>query len=535
MYKIVLIDDENIVRRGIRDLVQWQELGLEMVGDAEDGEKGLELIRNVSPDIVFLDINMPKMDGLTVSKIVRESYPHIKIVLITGYDEFSYVREALRLGVEDYILKPITKVEVEALLKKLISKLDEDKVDESEQLKMRQTIKESNALLKQYCIENILFDDLEENLIRRKCDRAQIPYDKVCYGLALFDYDMPIKGEEDNQELTYFAIKNVLNEMIEAEGKGIALELEGKNAVLYLGEEEDEDTYHRYLAALKQTITQVLDITLTIGVGNLVKSLGEMTISYKQAREALLNRFFLGTNLIITKQAYTRFLSTSSKNQWLEWEKRLVEAINEQESFEKVLEEIVAYMEKSGLKQEECQNIWNILVGAILKRFIQLDETIIQLFPNTLDIMGEIQNKKTIQVISMWVMAIYTKCQSYIEEQVTPNRLYIKSIIRFIEEKYHVPELSITMVCQEVHLSPSYFSAIFKKETGCTFIQYITQYRLQKAKELLQYSNLKTYEVAEKVGYIDPQYFSTLFKKQFKLTPSQYKKLKGGEDDAKDA
>lgn len=529
MYKIVLIDDENIVRRGIRDLIDWKSLRLEMAGDAEDGEKGLELIRNVLPDIVFLDINMPKIDGIKVGKVIRETYPDIKIVLITGYDDFAYVREALRLGVEDYILKPITKNEIEVLLRKLVEKLDKEKEERINEEKIKHKIAKSETLMEQNSIEELIFDELEEQLVIKRCHVANIPYDKKNYGITLIDYDMSLKGGAKNdKEITFFAIKNILREILQTEGTGIVFEAEGINGVFYFSDETEnaEMLYHQQLIPIKQKINEVLGITVTMGVGGLVKNIGKIGRSYKMAHEALVNRFFLGKDRMITKESYNNLLATSNKNEWIIWETKLLESIKEKEGFKAVLEDIEKKMEQIGMTMEGCQDIWNILVGAILKKFVQIDETVISLFPDTLDTMREIKDQKTIEDIRKWFYGIYYQCYDYIENQAAPNRVHMQSIMAFIETHYAIPELSVAMICNKVHLSPSYFSAIFKKETGYTFIQYITQYRLEKAKELLQYTQFRTYEVAENVGYSDPQYFSTLFKKQFNMTPSQYKKLK---------
>ena len=528
MYKIVLIDDEDVVRQGMRDLIPWEELHLEMVGDAPDGEKGLELIKEVLPHIVFLDINMPKMDGMKLTRIVRETYPDIKIVLITGYDEFSYAREALRLGVEDYILKPITKEEVISLLEKLVINIREEQEEEKKHKVIQDKIKQSGALIQQRCIEELLFDEIEDSFIVKRTTSADIPYDKTYYSIALIDYDHFIKGlDVDETEITFFAIKNIVEEIVKKNNWGVTFEVNGINGILYYTDEGEQllKTYKDRLLYIKTMITTHLDITITIGVGKIVHKIGDIHLAYKTAHEALINRFFLGTNKIITQESNTRLSQTSGANDWLEWEDKLIQSIKDPEAFQNVLDEVYVKMEKTTMSIETCLDIWNILASALLKKFVQIDERIIELFPNTLDIMAELKSKKTIREIEDWVYKLYLTCSDYVEDQASPNKIHLQNIKRFVEENYHIPDLSISMVCKEVHLSPSYFSSVFKKTTGRTFIQFITDFRMEKAKELLKYTPLKTYEVAEKVGYLDPQYFSTLFKKQFNMTPSEYKKI----------
>lgn len=527
MYRIVLIDDEDVVRKGMRDLVPWEELGLEMMGDAGDGEKGLELIQRVMPHIIFLDINMPKMDGMKLTKIVRETYPDMKIVLITGYDEFSYAREALRLGVEDYILKPITKDEVVTLLEKIITKLKGEQEEEKKQKLIEEKIKQSYDLMRQRCIEQLLFNEIDEALIIKKTRSADIPFDKMYYSVALIDYDHFIKGLGCNEnEITFFAIQNIADEIVKKNEWGVTFEINGINGILYYTDEGQGllDTYKTRLEYIKNTITQYLDITITIGMGKLVHAIGDIHVAYKTANEALINRFFIGTNKIIATESYPKLEHISYENEWLEWEERLINAIKDPKSFDEVLEEIDSKMEEFRMSIESCQEIWHILISTMLKKFVQIDERVTELFPNSINIMTEIKSKKTIEAIKSWVYNLYINCTNYIEEQASPNKIHLQNITRFVENNYHIPDLSVNRVCKEVHLSPSYFSSVFKKATGGTFIQFVTDYRLEKAKEMLKYTSFKTYEIAEKVGYQDPQYFSTLFRKQFKMTPSEYRK-----------
>lgn len=528
MYKIVLVDDEDVVRKGMRDLIPWEELDLEMVGDAPDGEKGLELINKVLPHIVFLDINMPKMDGMKLTKLLRETHPDIKIVLITGYDEFSYAREALRLGVEDYILKPITKEEVITLLEKIVTKLNEEQEEEKQQKLINDKIKQSKFLIQQRFIEELIFDEVEDTLITKRSISAGIPYDKLYYSIALIDYDHFIKGlQTDENEITFFAIQNIAHEIVKKNKWGLTFEMNGVNAILYCTDEGERviEVYKERLEYIKKMITEYLDITITIGVGKIVHSIGDIDLAYKTANEALVNRFFIGTNKIITQDSYAKLPQVSHTNEWLEWENKLVQSIKNTKMFYEVLEEVCKKMEQIRIPIETCQGIWNILVSSMLKKFVQIDERIIELFPDTINIMGDLKSKKTIEEIKLWVYKLYNTCNDYIEEQASPNKIHLQNITSFIEENYHIPDLSISMICKEVHLSPSYFSTVFKKTTGCTFVQFITDYRLEKAKEMLKYTSLKTYEIAEKVGYPDAQYFSTLFKKQFNRTPSDYRKI----------
>lgn len=177
MYKIALIDDEAVVRDGMKDLIPWEELGLELIGTAEDGEKGLLLIQEMLPDIVLLDINMPRLNGLDLAHILTKNYPLIKIILISGYDEFHYARQALRMGVQDYILKPVTKSEMVNLLYAIVGKLDEEREQIRKEADVLNKIEQSIPLIQQKLLEELVFTEIESSMIAKKCIKVIISFD----------------------------------------------------------------------------------------------------------------------------------------------------------------------------------------------------------------------------------------------------------------------------------------------------------------------------------------------------------------------
>lgn len=525
MYTIALIDDEDIVREGIRDLIPWNSLGLELIGECEDGEEGLLLIREKNPDIILMDINMPKITGLELAEIVTKEYPQTKIILITGYDEFSYARTALRMGVEDYILKPVTKSEMITLLTKTVEKLDQEKQEKEQDKKLSTKLKQFTPLAQQKCIEQLLGEEIDEKLLEKRLASADISSDYKYYGIILIDGDNVLGQEKDeNKELTNFAIHNIANEIIEENQSGILFETDEISAVLYFSNEEDAPlvAYQEKLEMLKSMINKNLGISVTIAAGTLVSNIKDIKSSYNMARQALASRFFLGTDRIIIKEEQTA-KHVAAFNKWLVWEEKLLECIAKGLEIEDVLQDICTEMQDNNVSINNAKEIWGHLMATMLKKFIELDDSVMQCLDGPISINEEIHKCKTLQEIKSLMIELYNKCSTYIASESTPNKIHLKNILNFVEHNYHVADLNIQLVCENVYLSYSHFSSIFKKETGKTFIQYLTEYRLEKAKYMLQYTGLKTYEIAEKIGYADARYFSSLFKKQFNMTPSQYR------------
>lgn len=532
MYKIAIIDDEQIVREGIRDLVDWQALGLEVVGDAEDGEKGYALIEEKRPDIILLDINMPKINGLELTRMIREKYKDMKIILITGYDEFGYAREALRLGVEDYILKPVTKAEITELLRNLVLKLETEEKQKKQRITMARKIEKSTHLLRQELLRQLIYGDIDSPLAQKRAEDLGIPIDKKKYAIVLLEGD---KNEIfDNDVLLDFALDNIISEWLEDNNVGINFRTEGlKHAILYYRDIDDvrsEKFYIDTLEEVKNIIEEYLNTTISIGAGKLVEHWDDLSNSYYEAKVALGQRFFLGNSLIIKGGEELTAKVISQPNNFIQIEEEFLKKVQVGDSteVEKLIEEIGNMMEGQQQCKEDCQAIWIQLSILMLKKFVEMDKDIIHIFNRDIDIYTEIYQCKTLQEVKEWVKGLYRECNEFIKERSTPNKIYMIKILSYIDENYHEKDLSMTTVCDHVHLSVSYFSSIFKKETGKTFIQYLTEIRLKNAKKLLKNMPLKTYEIANKVGYSDPHYFSSSFRKQYGMTPSQYRKKSKG-------
>ncbi|MGL4798421.1 MAG: response regulator [Cellulosilyticaceae bacterium] len=518
MYKIALIDDEMIVREGMKELIPWQELGLELIGTAEDGVAGYKLIEEKKPDIVLLDINMPKCDGIELAKRVKEVYAHIKIVFISGYDEFDYARQAVRIGVEDYILKPITKVEIKKLLSKMVRQLDNEKAEQ----------KKSLVLVQQQIMQELLMNQIQPNMIEKKCKKVNIPCQCPAYGVFFVDPDERLDGGEKTTSitLTSFVVQNIVREILEHKKWGIAFEVEGVTGVFYTSQATEwirqQEEYDQHMHVIQKTIQQSVGIQVSIGVGNLVTNIQDVYQSYEEAKSVLKSRFLKGTGQVIYYQdtAYQK----ADVQCLLEWEERILDALVDRETFCRAIQNIGIEMKREKVVVEDIQQIWGHILYGVVKKLSEQNKQIILEVSGGLDMTKEIQQCKTFGQMQQFIIDLYDEYRASIAEDINATQSYVDSIKSFIKENYTDPELSVKHICDHIHISASYVGQIFKKEIGKTFIQYVTAFRIEKAKELLTYTNLKTYEITEKVGYVDAHYFSVIFKKYTHVTPSEYRK-----------
>lgn len=530
MYKMALIDDEAVVKEGMKDLINWEEIGLELIGTAEDGEEGLRLVQTMLPDIILLDIDMPKHNGLDLAQRIRENYEQIKIILISSYDTFDYVRQALRLGVEDYVLKPVTKSEMITVLGKVVDKLDKERALNKKASDVLNKIEQSIPLIQQKLLEELVVGDVESSLIHRKCVNANMPSTKSYYSVFVLgiDEEIEILKDEARKVLTHFAVQNIVSEMVRQRNWGILFEMNHLNTVLYFTDEEEcaAQEYDKVLRHIHYKIKELLGITVTIGAGKLVAEINEVCKSYNEAYEALISSFFEGRGNIVYPIKSLEHTQVNFK-QWVRWEQEMIKSMDQPMTFNHALEKLWRDIKTKKMLKKDIEEVWNHIACALLKKFVEIDASIIEIFPQGINLREEITACRTLLDMQTWMDALYNKCYAYINHQANPNKIHMNNILGYIDENYALSTLSMKMVCEGVHISPSHMSNIFKREMGMTFVQYVTDYRMSKAKQLLKYTALKTYEIAEAVGYADSQYFSTAFKKQVKMSPIEYRKVHG--------
>jgi two-component system response regulator YesN len=538
MYKIVIVDDEEIVREGIRDNVEWAALGLEFAGEAEDGLQAYELVKKQNPDILLVDICMPHMDGLEFSRLVKDTHPDCKVIIVTGYDEFDYAQQAIRLGVDDYILKPITCAELTELLEKVVKELDLEKMQQREVRHLKEQLDESLPLLREKTLNKLINGELNPDNHREKFDILQINAQAKLFAAALIDIDNFSEAEvdfrQDEMDLIQFALLNVANEIMHEKKNGIAFKTgQDEIALIFYLETTNRETgleiINSILSIIRRVMVDNLKLTMSIGIGDLYPDICDLDKSYNEARRALDYRFFLGNDAIINIKEIRQPEGVRYRYP-KDLEKKLISSLkgSSKEEVIGILNEIFTHMKNSSINIDICRNTVIEMLIVMLKAFAEIGIQMDEIFEERINILKEINQFKTLKEIEEWVKHLYLKIASYIEDRASSTKMHILKVIEYIENNFGDKDLSFRAMCDIMHLSPSYFSLIFKKEMGETFIEYLTRVRMEKAKELLKNSSLRTYEIADRVGYSDPHYFSSIFKKVTNMSPTEYKEKVGG-------
>lgn len=523
MLKLIIIDDDGLIRRGLSHTIRWEELNIELAGTAADGERGLELIEKTEPHIIIADIRMPIMDGLALTGIVKSRYPEMKIILMTGYDELEFAKEALKMKVFDYLLKPVDNQNLLDAVQRAAAEWHHD-----HQLKLK--LLEGIPLLKHRFFERLIRGKLSEEELSIQARMLDLNFDYDFYMTVILkadDYAADHSSHRFGREMLKYCIENVAHEIITREQAGFVFEsIDDEIIVLFAWKGPDEHLQSRAFdltEEIRASVEQYLKTTVTAGMGFLYGQLASVTKSYSDAKSALEIRHIIGKNQVISIHDTGLPLSPQSVD-ILDLEKTLTLKVKLglEKDAEQVLEQIEAKLLSTRsitlqqVKLKALETAVLIYADADLRELVHEDDfnrltELIHRKQTVREVFAEIR-----QMASLLANAMNASRESQQKE-------IVKQAMDFIEQNYMRERLSLQDVADEVHISPTYLSYIFKKEQNINFSDYLLETRMKVAMELLRMKDLKSYEVAELVGYSNAQYFSTCFKKYTGCSPSAFK------------
>ncbi len=534
MYKILVVDDEIIVREGIRDIIPWDENGFELIGAVENGAEAIKIIDAQTPDIVLTDICMPFLDGLELANYISEKYQGIKVIIFTGYDNFEYAQQAVKLRAFDFLLKPITAKQLILILKKLKKELDEESRKKKELKKIKSKLNESFPVLKERFLNKLIAGYFDQNNIKQRFKYFNINLTGKYLIILVVDIKDDNKIEEYKEssefELIRFSALEICENILKKRNGGLVFQNHEEQIVIILENNESNKLINIALEIsneIKKNIIENLKVSITIGIGNICEQLNEIFMSYKSALTALDYRFLLGKNQIINineiNGKYSKRDNTDNKK---EWAKKVVYYLKagSLESVYDTIEKMIKYLKESNISKKMCYLYIQNVFAFIMNAFDDLGINETDIFGESFNPFTEIFNYYTLNEIEPWLKECCKKLTDYIiskrEDFCKSKVLKAKELIR---NNFHDPNLSLNIVCNSIYISISYFSLIFKKYTDMTFVEYLTNFRIEKAKELLKTTALRSSEIAYNIGYNDPHYFSAAFKKNTGLTPTDFR------------
>lgn len=534
--KVFLVEDEMVIRRGIKNSIDWEKEGYIFCGEASDGELAYPMIIKEKPDILITDIRMPFMDGLELCKLVKKELPNIKILILSGYDEFDYAKEAIRLGVTEYLLKPISSGKLLEALNGVSESIRREKEDKDLVRKYMEEMRENTEHEKQKFFEQMIAGNLSMADALETGKKYEMNLIAGMYNLLLFRFTLGKENRKSGELLgeAEYAIEK-LTERLE-----YVFEFQrGVEGWAFLLMADNEEQMSERVKELSKDLEEIMKNYSTIayfgGIGQPVARLRELEESFREAERALAARFTMELNRIISVEDIRMAQNVDTLDDIeitsfgeIEKTRTMLEKFLNNGAEDEIDEFVDVYINE--LPEENLKSV-------LMRQYIIMDAYIVMMsFCEKIEgIEGEMQaqseelknSMKTIQTLEEIKNYIRMLLKKIIGVRDTISGRRYSDIIEIakdqIRKTYMSDEISLNTIAAEVGMSPSYFSSIFSKEMGKTFVEYLTEIRMDRAKELLMCSSMKTSEIGYEVGYKDPHYFSYIFKKTQNCTPKEFR------------
>lgn len=511
--KLLIADDEKLTRVGLYESIPWKELHIDEVYLADDGLHGLELVKRHQPEIILSDVRMPRMDGITMAEKIQELYPDTCIIFMSGYSDKEYLKAAIKLKAISYVEKPINHLEVKEAVEEAVKNIEQ--IRRSRHSELLQYQEKSSRLAVYITQDGKSQEEAAQMLAELKLPVSENTYFTTC----IVEFMTPI-SDMPGQKL-----KNALEEFsraAELHRHKILYAYKNDFCLLvhfYSGHADYEQGFDRCIEILSQTAGAFGDYF--IAVGKRVCGIRKVFLSYNSAAAALQRGFFNEKNTVLREGKPEKFQAILT-----DMSPKLREVISSKDR-------------EQALKVADCvwQSLYDcrtMLPGQVkdiyYKYFMQLENALDrnQILPenNVPDvndtIWGRISKCKTLKELHEIFCRQIEELFDALEEGEHENPVIFR-IKDFIRKNISNEALSVKDISEYAHLSPSYACTLFKNETGKTLNQYITEFRMELAKQLLEDLRYSINEISSRVGYSDGNYFSKTFKKAMGLTPSEYR------------
>ena len=532
LYRIILVDDEEEVRKGIIRKIDWEALGFQVVGDAENGQDALEKIEQLEPDVVMTDIRMPYMDGLTLTSWIRQKYPSVKVLIFSGFDDFEYAQKAIKLNVTEYILKPVNVEELTRILNRGRENLDQEIEQRRDVDRLRESYLSSLPILRELFLNDMVRGNMPAENIRQKLEEYKIDILGAEKWLtAVINVENEASEEtgltlHQEKELIPISVKSLLEDNLKDYCRFMAFNSAvGVTLIAAVDGERKQTSLIDLLGDICKEIKRILQVTVTIGIGYFSRELEQLPAAYQSAVDALGYREIVGTG----KTIYINDMEPVSRGK-LQLETRdeadliAVVKFGTREKIEAAAKNFAARMEGARVHMRQLQVYQMSIINCLIRLMQQQDLELGAMF-GTDEMYGKViyGNMKPEEFASVITEVGCRMNEAMNRERDKTAKKVILEAKQYILDHYQDPELSVDVMCRQLHMSPAYFSTVFKRETGQTYIAYLTEVRLDKAVELLNTTDDKTYVIAQKVGYQEQNYFSYVFKKRFGISPTKFR------------
>ncbi len=534
MYKVLIIDDESIIRKGIKNIINWKQLDCEVCADASDGIEGIELIKKYLPEVIITDIRMPGMDGLSMIKQVKGIVPYSKIIILTGYRDFDYVQEAIKFGAFDFLLKPSKIEELTAVLTRAVNEINDQKIRHMEIDRFKVLFEQSIPILREKLLYDIIYGlNTNEYEITEKMKLFNITIKNFVLVVMENDYDEKSNSSQYDKHLYQFGIVNSFEEIFAEKYEVLSIMLNSSRVGFIIQKPDriplDIEEVSEKCSYLQEVINNGFGFTVTIAVSSAGVSAMELPEKLKECLGSLEYKSYMGTNSIIQYSDLNSFFRYEDYSTLDKYQKQLLESIKSgNEGLVKVTTQNIArYVTTNKININYMKNFYYTTLSSINN--IRISVSAIEVdkrheegrdIASLLKLIEKSESAEELNsLLEDVAVRIAEKVNNFNNKSI---KLILRKAIDYIQEHYS-EQVTLNEVAENIYVSTFYISRMFKKELGKSFVDYLNDVRIEKSKELLKDVKYKTYEVAEIVGISDPHYFSKLFKKYSGMTPSEYR------------
>lgn len=541
MIKVFLVEDEILIRESIRQMILWEKYGFELCGEAGDGEMALPMIREQKPDVVITDIRMPFMDGLELSRMVKKELPETKIIIVSGYDDFNYAKTAISIGVEQYLLKPVSRREFLEVLENIRTRYEEEYAQRVYYEKFKKEIQQYEQHSRRDFFEKLISGQCSLNEIYEQAEQQQIDILASAYNMILFSMNWKEQQEIWTEGYSQKAAEvwEKVESFIQSRKEFLMFRSQVFSyAVVVKGTVENIERLTEECALYLKNLFEDSqgELVWFLASGESVERLSMLPECYESAAKAFTLRYTRPNHYVDYRRLETmvtedmedvnlqdidaeamnaevvqNFLSNGLLEETESFVKEYFAMIGENALESRMFRQYVllnihfctvSFVKKLGLGKKEISSEFNMETGGE-NSIVQTQSTAVNILRKGIEFRDE-SSKSRYQTV-------------------------LGTALKFINENYTDADMSLNKAACAANVSANHFSALFSQEMDQTFIEYLTELRMKKAKELLRCTDMRSGQIALKIGYKDSHYFSFLFKKTQGCTPSDYRNQRGTE------
>lgn len=529
--KVLIVDDEAIIRRSLRNKIKWNELGFTIMGEAKNAEEAYEIIKQTKPEVILLDMKMPGMGGMNFLEILNREFPMIKVIIISGYSDFEYLKKALNCGAHDYLLKPVSREDLENAVTKCSQVILKDRNENIGKINDRMILNENLSLVKEAILNKLISSsNTKPELILKKLLSLGIKFDCRFYSLVLIrinNYEKTSESFSKDTGLMFFTIDNVSTEIAAKHSSCVGFKntLIDNEFILLLGFDDSEGAIKSKVLEIVKNISssleQYIKISISFGVSEIFPGLSHIHSAYRNAIFSLQQKKSLDDS--ITNENNIKLINSFVDSNF---EREIAHFID---SFNKT--GLLAFISNTLEKAKSCETFLSVDMQNLCLKILLIIEKYMSRFDITISkaVGMDIISFNYLADIRNWDEArnslnkILDIIFNYMSNQkgMDSKRIIIKAK-EYIDKNYF-EDINLNFISSRYFLNATYFCEVFKKETGYTFNDYLNHVRIEKSKEFISNSNLKLKEIAELVGFEEQSYFSIVFKKYIGISPKDYK------------